>query len=187
MPRFSKSRSSKGGLKRGISNRQVCIASAIDEYDNLKIIGTNPITSKEIKQVFQNKIEDTDNSLLITNCKSSYESFVKDNRIKLERVKSETHVNLNGYNLANINCIHSDLSTFLSHFRGVSTKHLQHYLDWFNFQKLINYITHVLKQPLVMMKKTLKHCCHINSNNTYQNLSGIDFFSVYSDYNFNSL
>lgn len=59
----------------------------------------------------------------------------------------------NGYNLANINSIHSELSTFLSHFRGVSTKHLQHYLDWFHFQKLINYTTHVLKQPLVTMKK----------------------------------
>ena len=33
MPRYSKPRSSNGGSKRGISNHQVCIASAIDEND----------------------------------------------------------------------------------------------------------------------------------------------------------
>lgn len=186
MPRFSKPRSTKGGSKRGISNHQVCIASAIDENDNcfLEIVGTGPITSNEVEDAFGDKIGNI--SKFITDCKSSYEKFVKDNHIQLEQVKSGTYVNSNGYSLANINSFHSEWSTFLSHFKGVSTKHLQHYLDWFCFQKFINYTTHIMKQPLTMMKKSIVARCSISSNNIYDNTSGIDFFDVYADYNFSS-
>lgn len=187
MPRASKPRSSKGGSKRGISNHQVCIASAIDEYDNcfLEIVGTGPITSEQVKKVFKDKIEKID--YLITDCKSSYEKFAKENNINLEQIKSGTYVNNNGYSLGNINSLHSELSTFLSCFKGVSTKHLQHYLDWFCFQKLINYTTEILKQPLTMMKKLTINTCTIHSNNVYGNTSGIDFKKVYSDYDFTPL
>lgn len=187
MPRFSKPRSTKGGSKRGISNHQVCIASAIDEFDNcfLEIVGTGPITSDEVKKVFSDKLDKT--TTLITDCKSSYEKCCSDNHIKLEQVKSETYVNSNGYNLANINSLHSEWSNFLSPFKGVSTKHLQHYLDWFCFQKLINYTTQILKQPLTMMKKAIINKCYITSNNVYDNTSGIDFYFVYADYNYSPL
>ena len=184
MPRFSKPRSSKGGSKRGLSNHQICIASAIDEYDNcfLEIVGTGSITKKEVEKVFNERMEKVET--LITDCKSSYEKFAKGKSIKLEQVKSGTYVNSNGYNLANINSLHSEWSTFLSQFKGVSTKHLQHYLDWFCFQKLINYTTQVLKQPLTMMKKSMVNPCNVDSSNVYENSSGIDFKLVYKDYNY---
>ena len=105
----------------------------------------------------------------------------------MEQIKSGTYVNDNGYSLGNINSLHSELATFLSHFKGVSTKHLQHYLDWFCFQKLINYTTETLKQPLTMMKKATINSCTVNSSNVYNNTSGIDFYKVYSDYNFSPL
>ncbi len=187
MPRASKHRSSKGGSKRGISNHQVCIASAIDEFDNcfLEIVGTGPITSDEVEIAFNDKIENI--SHLITDCKSSYEKFANDNQIKLEQIKSGTYVNWNGYNLGNINSLHSEWSTFLSNFRGVSTKHLQHYLDWYSFQKLINYTVEILKQPMAIMKNIAVRNSSVNSSNMYDNLSGIDFHLVYADYNFHPL
>ena len=187
MHRFSKPHSTKGGSKRGISGHQVCIASAIDEFDNcfLQIVGTGPISTEEVKAVFKNKIDNV--SCLITDCKSSYESFAKENNIKLEQIKSGTYSNGNGYNLANINSLHSELATFLSSFKGVSTKHLQHYLDWFCFQKIINYTIEVLKQPLTMMKKTAINKCSINSNNIYCDSSGINFNEVYGEYNYSPL
>lgn len=187
MPRASKHRSSKGGSKRGISNHQVCIASAIDEFDNcfLEIVGTGPITSKEVEITFKDKIGNVSN--FITDCKSSYEKFTNDNHINLEQIKSGTYVNSNGYNLGNINSLHSEWSTFLSDFRGVSTKHLQHYLDWFSFQKFINYTIDILKQPMAIMKKTTIKNSSINSTNMYDDSSGIDFKLVYTDYNFHHL
>ena len=182
MPRFSKPRSSKGGSKRGISNHQVCIASAIDEYDNFffKIVGTGPITTREVKDAFQEKINNV--KMFVTDCKSSYEDFTQANKIKLEQVKSKTYKNENGYSLGNINSLHSEWSTFIACFKGVSTKHLQHYLDWFCFQKIINYTTEILKQPLAMMKQVIVNKSNIISNNIYDNSSGINFIEVYSDY-----
>ncbi len=124
---------------------------------------------------------------LITDCNSSYKKFAKENNINLEQIKSGTHVNSNGYNLGNINSLHSELATFLSHFKSVSTKHLQHYLDWFCFQKLINYTVEILDQPLTVLKKSVINVCSTYSNNVYDNTSGIDFCNVYSDYNFSPL
>ncbi len=182
MPRSSKHRSSKGGSKRGISNHQVCIASAIDEFDHffLQIVGTGPITSDQVEISFKDKIENI--SHLITDCKSSYEKFANDNQIKLEQIKSGTYVNWNGFSLGNINSLHSEWSTFLRDFRGVSTKHLQHYLDWFSFQKLINYTVEILKQPMAIMKNVTIRNSSITSNNMYDNSSGINFNLVYADY-----
>lgn len=187
MPRFSKHRSSKGGSKRGISNHQVCIASAIDEYDNffLEIVGTGPITSNDVEKVFKDRV--TDVKIFVTDCKSSYERFIKDVDIKLEQVKSGTYKNENNYSLGNINSLHSELTSFLTSFRGVSTKHLQHYLDWFCFQKILNYTVEYIKQPMVAMKKSIIFNNDVNSNNVYDNTSGIDFKLVYADYNYSPL
>ena len=80
--------------------------------------------------------------------------------------------------------MHSEWSTFLSHFKGVSTKHLQHYLDWFCFQKMLNYTVEILKQPLTIMKKVVTKTCNLNSNNIYDNNSQIDFQVVYAHYHF---
>ncbi len=92
-----------------------------------------------------------------------------------------------GYNLANINSLHSEWSTFLYRFKGVSTKHLQHYLDGFCFQKLTNYTTQILNQLLVMMKKSMTNKCNIDSSNIFDNSSGIDFQLVYTDYHYSPL
>lgn len=182
MPRYSKPRSSNGGSKRGISNHQVCIASAIDENDTffLEIVGTGPIKSEQVESVFKNKIEDV--SCFVTDCKSSYEDFIKSKNINLEQVKSGTYVNQHGYNLANINSLHSELETFLSCFKGVSTKHLSHYLDWFCFQKIINYTVNIIDQPITTMKEVIIENSKVNSNNVHDNTSGINFSEVYSNY-----
>lgn len=71
----------------------------------------------------------------VTVCKSSYENFSSKNNLHLEQVKSGPYVNSNGFYLANINAF-QEWTNFLSNFRGISIKHLQHYLDWFSFQKL---------------------------------------------------
>lgn len=60
--------------------------------------------------------------------------------LKNIQVKSGGYVDEFGNSLANINSVHSGLSTFIAKFRGVSTKHLQGYLDWFAFDKMISYI-----------------------------------------------
>lgn len=184
MPRFSKPRKSQGGSKRGISDHQVCIASAIDENDNIyfEIVGNGSITTKMIEKAFNNRIDE--NSILITDCKSSYEKFSLDNKIKLEQVKSGTYKNLNGYTLSEINALHSNLDLFLKCFSGVSTKHLQEYLDWFVYQKYLTYSIEVLEQPQILMNYAISRKSYIKISDIYSKEFPINIYEVYSDYNF---
>lgn len=186
MPRFSKPRSSKGGSKRGISNHQVCIASAIDEYDNcfMEVVGTGPITSDQVKDVFKNNMSECE--LLVTDCKSSYEDYAKGQSLHLEQVKSGTYVNDNGYSLANINSLHSEFETFMSSFKGVSTKHVQGYCDWFCFRKFINYTVDLLKHSTYLMNESIVHPTNISRINIYSPDCVINFNEVYANYNYHA-
>ena len=184
MPRYSKPRTSKGSTTRGISKHKICIASAIDEYDNsfLEIVGTGEITSNIIDKSLSGKLVDV--RKLITDCKSAYESIAKQNQWNLIQVKSCGHTDENGNSLANINSLHSELTKFLAHFRGVSTKHLQGYLDWYTFDRYLNYTFEDDNQNRELLKNTIIRSTVIKASNMYDNYSGIDFFEVYSDYNY---
>ena len=183
MPRFSKPRKSNGTTKRGINNHKVCIVSAISDNQDigfLEIAGTGPVTTEMLKSYLVSKIGKE--ITLITDCKSSYEQVVKDNSWELIQIKSGTYVDEFGNSLANINSYHSGLSTFLTPFHGVSTKHLQHYLDWYMYRKILSYTVETLSQPRHFFKEILNKNTCINYHNMFENHSGIDFSAVYSDY-----
>lgn len=160
MPRYSKPRTSKGTTARGISSHKVCIESAIDEFDNmfLEIVGTGPITSDMVKKSLGEKLDNV--KKLVTDCKSSYEK------------------------LANINSLHSGLATFLSSFRGVSTKHLQSYLDWYTFEKYLNFSFSEEQHSNILLKVVFTNSSNLDTGNMYDNYSGIYFSTVYFDYHF---
>lgn len=160
MPRFSKHRSSKGITVRGFSGHKVCIESAIDENDTMffEIVGTGPITSDMVKISLGTKIGNI--SKLITDCKSSYELLAKERHLNLKQVKSGCYTDNEGNSLANINSAHSRLVTFLSAFRGVSTKHLQGYLDWYTFDKYLQYSFTEIQQNNTLLK------CHLQVKQT---------------------
>ena len=184
MPRASKSRKSKGGSKRGISNHQICIASAIDELDNiyLEVVGNGPITSDMVEKAFNGRMNEK--NVMVTDCKSSYEKFASDNKIKLEQVKSGTYKNLNGYTLSEINGVHSNIDLFLNCFVGVSTKHLQGYLDWFVYQKYLTYTVEILSQPKILMNYVISKNAYISVSDIYTKDFPVNIYDVYKDYNF---
>lgn len=184
MPRASKSRKAKGTSTRGISNHKVCIETVVDEHDLafFEIVGTGPITSDMVKKSLGTKLGKV--KKLITDCKSSYESLAHEKGLNLKQVKSQGHVDEEGNSLANINSLHSGLTTFLAPFRGVSTKHLQGYLDWYVLERYLNYTFEETKQTKEILKTTLTNTTDIVTSNMYDNYSGIDFYDVYSDYHF---
>lgn len=184
MPRFSKPRKSKGTTTQGISKHKICIVSAIDEKDNifLEIAGNGPVTSKMIDDVLTPKMKKV--SKLVTDCKSSYESIAKNNRWNLKQIKSCGHTDTDGNSLANINSVHSDWEHFAKGFRGISTKHLQGYLDWFMFDKYLNYHIEENNQLEYILNNCMNSTTDISSTNIYENHSPLDFAEIYSDYNY---
>lgn len=136
MPRYSKKRKSSG--KRGISNHKVCVMGAIDENDQILMIiaGTGPEDYEKMK-VFDEHIKK--GSTIISDGKFHYRTYAQNHELNIETIKAEAFINDSGYNLANINSIHSEFSTWLTRFKGVSTRHFQGYIDMFLVAKTLGY------------------------------------------------
>ena len=184
MPRASKKRTSHGTRTRGISSHKICITSGIDEFDNMffTVAGTSNVTSKMIKDTVVVKIANP--SKIITDCKSSYESVAKDNNWNLKQIKSGAYTDNENNNLANINSLHQQLTLYLSNFRGVSTKHLQEYLNLFCFLKYLNWSIEYSEQLKEFRNKICIKNTDINYKNVCSNYSIFDFTEVYADYDF---
>jgi transposase-like protein len=132
MPRFSKKRTSTNSPYKGISHHKVCVITAIDEYDNIimKIGGLGRGTTKMLENQLGSQINNV--TSLTADSASAYQQFCKDHNIELSAIPSSFHSN-DLKNLSEINGIHSQLEVWLTKFRGVSTRHLQDYLNWFNY------------------------------------------------------
>ncbi len=130
MPRYSKKRTSKGNSTRGISHHKICVVSSIDENDNLllKIVGLGRCTTDMLKESLGKKLNNAKS--VSADSSSAYQSFCEKYNLTLHAIPSGFH-NDGIYNISEINGIHSQLETWLCKFRGVSTRHLQEYLDWF--------------------------------------------------------
>ena len=63
---------------------------------------------------------------------SAYQKFCLEHNLKLNAVPSGFHSE-GQINIAEINGVHSQLEVWLSKFSGVSTRHLQEYLNWFTY------------------------------------------------------
>ena len=184
MPRISKKRQKNGTGKSGISKHTVCVISGVDEHDTMifKVAGTSSVSSDMIKDTIAKYIPK--GSKVITDCKSSYESVAKENNWCLKQVKSKGYVDNEGNNLATINSLHSELEFFLGGFRGVSTKHLPEYLDWFVYMKYLNYSKEYIEQTNTYKKDTIILNTPIKYSNVFDNYSNINFNEVYADYNY---
>lgn len=89
---------------------------------------------------------------------SAYQEFCQNNQLILNAIPSGFHSD-GIYNISEINGIHSQLETWLKKFRGVSTRHLQEYLDWFV------YIFTMKKRFMVNKIKTESYTNIIIDNN----------------------
>lgn len=184
MPRHSKKRTSHGSRKRGINKHKGCITSGCDENDNIifKVAGTSNVTSDMIKNTIVPRI--TNSKKIKTDYKSSYESIANDYNWNLKQIKSGTYSDEEGNNLSSINSLHQQLTLYLSNFRGVSTKHLQEYLDLFCFLKYLNWTTEYSEQLKEFKNKICIMNTKVNYHNVCDNFSILDFFDIYSDYNY---
>ncbi len=164
MPRQSR----KNGFDNrtsGISNDQVCILMAIDSYDNIfiKVVGLGPLSTEELENNFANMIEEK--SILVTDSKSSYIKFAKNHNLTLKQIPPDKHTTKDGYHLGELNSLMSELDVLLSKCRGLSTRHLQDYLELFKFRKILRYTIDYLKQNKEMYNFSLLQYTTLKTRN----------------------
>lgn len=181
MPRYSKKRTSKGNGIRGISHHKVCVVSSIDENDNLilKIVGLGRCTTNMLKESLGKRLDNAKS--INADSASAYQDFCEEYNLVLNAIPSGFHSN-GIFNISEINSIHSQLETWLRKFRGVSTRHLQEYLDWFV------YIFTMKKRFMLNKIKTESYSNllidnnYINSMDIFNIAMPIDLNVAYSEY-----
>ena len=181
MPRYSKKRTSKGGTTRGISHHQICVISVIDENDNLffKIGGLGRGTT----QMLENSISSHLGNLktIVADSASAYQEFCRNHKINLIAIPSHFH-NDGIHNIAEINSVHSQLETWLCKFRGISTRHLQQYLNWFSYIFMMRKKFELKKLKLESYRNIILDNNYIKSNNIFKLPMPIDLNIAYAEY-----
>ena len=99
---------------------------------------------------------------------SAYQEFCQKYHLILNAIPSGFHSD-GIYNISEINGIHSQLEIWLKKFRGVSTRHLQEYLDWFVY-------IFTMKKRFMLNKIKIESYTNIIINNNY--IKSNDIFKV---------
>lgn len=181
MPRFSKKRTSKGNSVRGISHHKICVVSSIDEYDNLllKIVGLGRCTTDMLKESLGKKLKNA--YAINADSASAYQDFCKEYNLTLNAIPSGFHSD-GIYNISEINGIHSQLETWFCKFRGVSTRHLQEYLDWFVYIFTMKKRFMLNKIKTESYSKLLIDNHYIKTKNIFKIEMPIDLNIAYAEY-----
>ena len=162
----------------GISNEQVCILMAIDSFDNLfaKVIELGQITTKQLQENLSEYIEP--GSILVTDSKTAYRKFAKKNSLILKQIPHESHTTKDGYNLGELNQLMSDLDILLLKCKGLSTRHLQEYLDLFRVRKILKYTVEYLNQNKEIYKFALLQTATLTTRNVCKKQMPVDLTKV---------
>jgi transposase-like protein len=176
-PRAAKKRGTPA-RRRGINQEHVCVLIAMDEDDHIltKVIGQGHPNTARLKDGLMSKIEP--GSTLITDSRKAYEEVSYALGCKLQTIPSGQH-RKGIYNLGLMNQYHSELKTWLSGFKGVSTKHLEHYLFWFRFMKIMRYTLESKTHSAYTFNYTTACYCEIRSSDIFERPFPIDVYKPY--------
>lgn len=106
-------------------------------YEKINLKGTKHGKSKSLRGINHHKI------CIVTaiDSKSSLESFNIDPCMIPDIIPGDQFKSPNGHTLSSVNQLHQSLSELIRVKHGVSTRHLQGYLDWLVFTKELHYKT----------------------------------------------
>lgn len=181
MPRFSKKRTSTFSPYKGISHHKICVVSSIDEEDNLllEITGLGRCTTEMLENSLGKKLKNAKS--INADSASAYQKFCSDHNLKLNAVPSGFHSN-GQINIAEINGVHSQLEVWLSKFRGVSTRHLQEYLNWFTYIFIMKKRFNLNKLKTESYSNIIIDSNYINSNKIFSMKIPVDLKVAYAEY-----
>lgn len=186
MPRSSKKRTSSNNTSiRGISHHKVCVISAIDKNNDLilKIGGLGKCQKTMLENILSKKVKNLKE--LNSDGDKSYLSFCSKHNIISNSVPSGQHSN-GSININSINAVHSQLETWLSKFRGVSTRHLQDYLNWFSYIFMMKKRFNLSNLIFESYYNIIIDCNYIKSNDIFKIKMPIDLNVAYAEYHYQS-
>jgi len=179
MPRISKKR---GSGSTDVRHRVVAIF-AIDESDNAaaRVVGLG-MESREKADAMLPFLAGCET--LVTDDRSCYEGFARDNGFAHVEIKSSARSGESGETMNGVNGLMSEFEVWQTRFRGVSTRHLQGYLDRFLFQKALSYAKEVLDRPGAELASVMREKSVILCREILTKAMPIDLFEAYGEWGY---
>lgn len=187
MPRFSKKRGK--GIKlvdkhlRGISHHKVCLVTAIDENDNMlfKIAGLGPEKREFLTPL---GCYFTPGSTVICDEKRCLETFVREQGMTPEVIRTHGFKSDKGNTLADVNQLHQELSDLISRRHGVSSRHMQGYMDWLIYRKQLKYRVEGRRQKVESYVNVMTETVRLITKELFRIPLPIDLYAAYGEYHF---
>lgn len=126
-------------FKRNISTDEATVVQVVTAIQRngekyLRAVESKRLSAEQITKALDGKL--TDETTLITDKHPSFKLFARKNKtLKHKSVLAKDHVSKEDKNvhLQHVNNTHAELRLFLKPFKGVSSKYLQNYLNWFAY------------------------------------------------------
>lgn len=188
MPRMSKHRGKHKSTPHfhhipGTSHHKICIVAAIDENDQMLFkIGGLGRESFEILNQYRKHF--SDHTKIISDDSHSIQTFVSENGFESDVIPSGAYVSPNGNTVSSVNELHAEAKNLIRQKHGVSTRHLQGYLDWIVFKKKLKYTLDMRKwKPEAYMESMLEQIPFI-CRDIVKLPMPIDLYSAYGEYHY---
>ena len=123
-------------------------------------------------------------STLITDSKRTFDKFVCEANMNHNYIPSKFYKSDSGHSLASLNGLHSELKTWFRKFKGISTKHLQGYLDLFRYLKHLKYKTEYDKRINETYCFAIPSYTTVLIDNIYNEPMPIKLQDAYKEYNY---
>jgi len=94
------------------------------------------------------------NSIVVTDSKSSYKNFCKKENLKLIQIPSGYH-KFENYTVNDVNEIIAEIELYLRIKKGISSRHLQHHMNFISYRKFIKYTIEYLNINELIYKKII--------------------------------
>jgi len=154
--------------KRGISNELVAIIVTADRagQQELSVATLGRIKKKDIEKSIGSRL--CDKTILCSDSHVSYKGFAIDNSLEHHPIRADLkqYVKDGVYHVQHVNSMHNRLKRWLNgRFWGVSTKHLQGYLNWFRMKEVLKQTGQPLNEmanKTIMDIKAYARYCDIN-------------------------
>ena len=191
MPRYSKHRGkgrhrkqvSSGNTLPGLNHHKVCIVAAIDEHDNMLFkVGGLGRESFDILNQFRDHY--SSNSMIISDDSHSIQTFVSKNRFRSDIIPSNALTSPSGRNVASVNEMHTELKNLIRRKHGISTRHLQGYLDWLVFLKRLRYTLDMRKWRPEAYMMTMKEIIPFRCCDIPKKPMPISLYAAYGEYHY---
>ena len=171
MPRISKKRgkSDKHDSLRGLNGHKICVLTAIDSSDD-HIAAIAGLGAENIEKLSSFDHFFKKGSKIILDSKPGFNKYLKEKGHICETVPRGKHISRKGDHINDINQFHQELKELNRKYRGISTRHLQDYLNFHCFFKKLCYSTEPRRRKIqtyldVMKTKRMlfnKDICTIN-------------------------